>query len=85
MFQSNFSKHFSGDFILMVTYIINRLPSSVINWKTPFELLYNKKTNYDYLKVFGCFCYITNTLSHKDKFALYSPEQKAYKVYDIIS
>lgn len=50
-----------GRIYLMATYIVNRLPSSILKWKTSFELLYNKKPEYS-LKVFGCLGYITNYL-----------------------
>lgn len=67
MFQSNLSKKFYST--LMATYIINRLLSFILEWKTPFEILHNKKSSFNYLKVFGCLCYAINTLPHKDKFA----------------
>ena len=39
------------------TFIINKLASHVIEIKTPFELLYQCKSNYLDIKVFGCECY----------------------------
>lgn len=54
----------------MAAYISKRFASSILDWKTPFELLYNKKPDFVYIKVFGCLCYTTNTLTHKDKFSL---------------
>ncbi|XP_010246512.1 PREDICTED: uncharacterized protein LOC104589776 [Nelumbo nucifera] len=71
-----------------------RLPIEILDWKTPFEILYNKALEYHMLKVFGCLCYATNTKPAKDKFSTrafkcvfigYQPGQKAYKVYDLTS
>lgn len=74
MFQSRLPKFSSGESILVATYILNRLASSILKLKAPFELLYKKKPEYCSLKVFGCLCYIVNTLPHKDKF-----DQRAHK------
>ena len=38
-------------------YIINRLPTPVLTYKSPFAKLYNKESDYRVLRVFGCKCY----------------------------
>lgn len=68
MFQANLAKKIWGDSILMASFIINRLPSSILNWKASFELLTKTSPDYDMLKVFGCFYYVTNINPHKDNF-----------------
>ena len=94
IFQANMPVRFWDHAILMATHIINRLPTSVLQWKSPYELLYKQIPTYDFFKVFGCLCYATNTLPHKDKFAPranrccfigYSQGQKAFKLYDLSS
>jgi histone deacetylase 1/2 len=41
---------------LTATYLINRLPSSSIDFRTPYALLH-KNPDYHFLKVFGCSCF----------------------------
>jgi len=42
---------------LTATYLINRLPYPVTNNKSPVELLFQKSSDYNFLKVFGCACW----------------------------
>ena len=35
------------------TFLINRLPTPVLHFKSPFEVLYNQIPNYHSIKVFG--------------------------------
>ncbi|KAL0454597.1 UNVERIFIED_CONTAM: hypothetical protein Slati_0798900 [Sesamum latifolium] len=92
VFESHLPRDFWVDSILAATHIINKLPSSTRNWKSPFELLYNTPSSYDNLHTFGCLCFASNTLPYKSKFdhmafrcvflgCAYG--QKAYKLYDL--
>ena len=40
LFQSHSPKLFRDHALLMATHIINRLPSSLLQWTTPYELFY---------------------------------------------
>lgn len=62
--EAMFPIKFWGECILTTTYIINRLPSKVIGYKTPFDLLFNQKPNNTHIKVFGCLVY---TRIHKPR------------------
>lgn len=68
MFHSLIPKQFWGNVILITTYIINRLSTSLLYWKISYKTLLNTKPEYSSIKVFGCLCYAANTLPHEDKF-----------------
>jgi histone deacetylase 1/2 len=77
---------------LTATFLINLLPSKVLNFMTPVEKLLNVKPNYDFLRVFGCACwpnlrpYNTRKLAFRSKrcvFLGYSPMHKGVKCLDI--
>ena len=66
------------------------MPTSVLNWKTPYELLMNKPVTFDHLKVFGSLCYpahkTTDEFAPRAKkciFLGYPYAQKGYKLYDL--
>jgi hypothetical protein len=88
LFQNNISKIFWSETILTSVYLINRLPSTMLNFKSPFEVLHGRKTRLDHLKVFGCTYFVyKNELdkldftSIKAIFLGYSSQKKGYKCY----
>jgi IS30 family transposase len=58
LFQSNVSKIFWSEAIITSIHLINRLPSAILDFKSPYELLLKEKPNIDYFKVFGCTCFV---------------------------
>ncbi|KAL0438874.1 UNVERIFIED_CONTAM: Retrovirus-related Pol polyprotein from transposon RE1 [Sesamum latifolium] len=90
--QASLPKQFWGYCILAAAYLINRLPTPVLHWKSPYETLYHKPPSLDHLRTFGCLCYATNVTPHKDKFdpraskcifVGYNQLQKGYKLYHL--
>jgi len=83
---------FWDEAFLTATYLINQLPSKVINFQTPHERLYHHKPEYDNLRIFGCACwpnlrpYNTKKLSFRSircTFLGYRSLHKGYKCLDI--
>ena len=72
-------------------YLINRLPTHVLNYLSPYEKLFQKSPTYDSLRVFGyaCFPYLppynTNNLQFRSKrcvFLGYSLNHQGYRCLD---
>ncbi|KAD6795877.1 hypothetical protein E3N88_06773 [Mikania micrantha] len=91
-FGAKLPKKFWGECVLTAAYIINRLPSKTINDKTPYEILHDRKPEYDHMRVFGCLTYFWSIDTKGDKFEVrgkpgiflgYPQGVKGYKIFDI--
>ena len=94
LFQSNVPIVFWGDCILTATYIINRIPSLVLNNCSPYQILYNIAPDYSNFKIFGSLCYATTQKHERHKFSPkaeptifigYLTGVKGYKLYGLES
>ncbi|KAL2228641.1 UNVERIFIED_CONTAM: Retrovirus-related Pol polyprotein from transposon RE2 [Sesamum indicum] len=92
LFQASLPIRFWGDAILTATYLINRTPSKILHWLTPYQCLHGQTPQYHHLRTFGCLCYATNLSPHRSKFHSrafkciligYSMHQKAYKLFNL--
>ncbi|GKA07061.1 putative reverse transcriptase domain-containing protein [Tanacetum coccineum] len=61
--------------ILAATCLIDRLPISVLNGKSPFDLVYKKPPSLKHLRSFGCLAYAT-ILNINDKFGSRSENEQ---------
>jgi hypothetical protein len=82
---------FWDEAFLTATFLINLLPSKVINHDTPVERLLNTTPNYESLRVFGCACWPNLRPYNKRKLAFrstrcvfigYSSRHKGVKCLD---
>jgi len=68
-FQAHLPLDFWGECVLIATYLINRTPYAILQWKTPYETLFQVQPSYDHLRAFGSLCYVSNLQRPKDKFS----------------
>jgi len=68
MFESKLPKKFWSYAVLHVVYLINRIPTNILNNKSSYEVLYNEVPNLSLLKVFGCLSYASKLLVNRHKF-----------------
>ena len=67
-FQACLPISFWGECVLTAGFLINRTPTKLLNWKSPYELLFGKPPPYKQLRVFGYLCYVQRQVRDKDKF-----------------
>ena len=86
--QASMPLKFWDQAFLTATYLINILPTKVLENKTPVELLLKEKPHYNSLRVFGCACwpnlrpYNTRKLAYRSTqcvFLGYSSLHKGFK------
>ena len=84
-------KHFWADVVSTTCFLINRMPLSVLNWDTPYHILFPNKPLFPIEpQIFGCTCFVrdirpqVSKLDHKSLkciFLGYSQVQKGYRCY----
>ena len=80
-----------ADALSTACFLINRMPSSVLNWDTPYHLFFPNKPLFPIEpRVFGCTCFVRDVCPHVSKldpkslkciFRGYSRIQKGYRCY----
>lgn len=88
MFHSHTPLHFWVEAFFTASFLGNILPSSVLENRSPFEVLFSQKPNYSMLRVFGSACYpcLRPLTAHKFDprslqcvFLGYNPQYKGYR------
>ena len=94
LFQSQVPLTYWADCVLTAVFLINRLPSPLLDFKSPYELLLGKQPDYSMLKAFGSLCYVSTYLKDRNKFSPrakpciflgYPLGYKGFKVLDLES
>nr|KYP41064.1 Retrovirus-related Pol polyprotein from transposon TNT 1-94 [Cajanus cajan] len=99
LFQNHVPKRFWGEALLTATYLINRLPTKILNLKSPMEVLSSfyphlHPTNKLQPRIFGCVSFVHVHSNERGKldpravkcvFLGYSTTQKGYKCFHPIS
>jgi Reverse transcriptase (RNA-dependent DNA polymerase)/Integrase core domain/gag-polypeptide of LTR copia-type/GAG-pre-integrase domain len=85
LFSANMPKEYWAVAVRTACYLINRLPSRILGFKSPLEKLYDRKIGISHIKVFGCICYVhaqegnkLDPRAHKCVFIGYSSTKKGY-------
>ena len=73
LFQMHVPKHFWVDAVSTACFLINWMPSFVLNWVTPFQTLFPHKSLFLIdPRVFGCTCFVRDVRPHVSKLDLKS-------------
>jgi hypothetical protein len=91
LFESGLSKTLWAEAVATACYLQNRLPTSKLGNKTPFEAWFNKKPSLDHLRIFGCNAYAHVPSQKRRKldarakryiFVGYSSQSKGYRLWN---
>ena len=90
MYTMNVPKFLWSEAVMTAVYLINRTPSRLLGWKTPYEMLRRVNEFIIPPKVFGCTCFVRDHRPSVGKldpravkciFVGYSSSQKGYKCW----
>jgi hypothetical protein len=92
LFQANLPGRYWAEGLHTATYLLNRLPTKMIQAACPHMALFVSPPSYEHLRVFGCACYpnTSATTPHKLSprstrcvFLGYSSDHKGYRCLDL--
>jgi len=91
-FQSKVPIQFKGKCVATTTYLINRVPSPLLNHKSPYQVLFGSRPDCDSLRTFGYLGFAATLPSTRNKFSPwvvpfvfvgYLRGYKGYNLYNI--
>jgi hypothetical protein len=94
LIQTSLPVRYWAEGLHTATYMLNRLPTMMIQAACPHLVLFGSAPSYEHLRVFGCTCYpnTTATVPHKLSprstrcvFLSYSADHKGYRCLDLSS
>ena len=91
LLDANLLGQFCVDAAYVATYVINHLPTPLLDNYSPFEKLFHKVPDYSFLCVFGCKCFPTlltqphQLRSKKCVFIGYASHNKGYQCLQVDS
>jgi hypothetical protein len=92
LIQASLPKRYWAEGLHTAVYLLNHLPTKMINIACPHVALFGSASSYEHLRVFSCACYpnITATAPHKLApwstqcvFLGYSTDHKGYRCLDL--
>ncbi|KAJ9544405.1 hypothetical protein OSB04_024112 [Centaurea solstitialis] len=94
LIQASLPPKFWVEALLSSVHTFNLLPSTTIQYKTPFEVLFGFSPTYSHLRVFGCLCYpntaptAPHKLAPRSSTCVYigpSTDHRGYRCLDLIT
>ena len=67
MYQSKLPASYWSYAILHAVFIINRIPTPLLQGQSPYHVLHQKLPDINTFKVFGCLCHASSLQSHRTK------------------
>jgi hypothetical protein len=92
LIQASLAGRYWTEELHTATYLLNRLPTTVIQSACPHLALFGSVPSYEHLYVFGCTCYLNTTATAPHKlsprstwciFLGYSADHKGYRCLDL--
>ncbi|CAJ2671926.1 unnamed protein product, partial [Trifolium pratense] len=89
--QANLPMKYWDHAFVTAAFLINRIPTPVLDNKSPYYVLLNKQPDYKALKIFGCACfpflrpYHTTKLAYRSQECVFLGYSSTYKGYKCLS
>ena len=89
LYHAGMPNKFWAEAIDTATYILNRMPTTVLGGMSPYEIIHEHAPNIDHIRTFGCMAYTyvqrRKKMEKRSKEMImlgYSDQRKGYRLYD---